>query len=313
MEWGSVTALKRSVVNESASGDAHSDQTTLYGHAGTFQTSHTNYTDMSGSAIINIHGEVIGMSIDPIESTIVHSSGSFALPTDRIFRRIANALRAGKLPEFGFLGIQPNFVEQGLQRRQLRGALVASVIDGMPGDTAGLRVGDVITQIGDKALESRDAIFRELAAYGPGDNVPLTVRRPRASDILHVDTEVVLSKRYVTTKRPPFTKIPQQRLNGALLDFATAFPPELLFQYYTRYNNFDPSSVAIMDVSPRSEGWEAGLRVGQKILSIDGERISSPQQVYTLVEGKQQFEVTIQDLQGRVSSVRLNRSMNGQP
>ncbi len=171
------------------------------------------------------------MSVDPLEANLMHIDGAHALPTDRVFRRVAHSLRNGKLPEYGFLGIQPTFVEQSLQRRNLRGTYVYSVIEGMPGERAGLRVGDVITHIGDRALESRDAIFRELSAYEPGEAVRLVVRRPRTTELLHVDTEVVISKRYMATSRRAYTKTPEARWFGAIVDYATAFLLSFFFSF----------------------------------------------------------------------------------
>jgi S1-C subfamily serine protease len=176
----------------------------------------------------------------------------------------------------------------------------------MPGEQAGLRVGDVITHIADNEIESRDAIFRELAAYAPDVPIAFTVRRPRGSDILHVDTSVVLSKRYMSTKRPAFTLEPQTTWHGAVIDYATAFPPELLFQFYSRYSGFEPRALAVVAVEPKTEAWEAGFRLGQQILAINGQHVETPEDFYRLATPEGQAIVRVRDFQGRELTISIN-------
>jgi hypothetical protein len=56
-------------------------------------------------------------------------------------------------------------------------AIVDSVVAGGPAAIAGLQVGDRILRVGDRRLASESDLSQIVAAYQPGDTVPLTVQR----------------------------------------------------------------------------------------------------------------------------------------
>jgi serine protease Do len=282
------------------------EKSSIYAHGGTFQTNHADYFDMAGAIFASATGKLVGVSVDRNESNQLALNGSFALPTDRVFVRIADAIVTGKQPQFGFLGIQPGHVEESLQRKNLRGVAIDNLIQGMPGEQAGLKVGDVITHVGGRPLEARDALFRELAAFAPGRQVDLTVRRVRGGDIVFADTSVSLSKRYVATFRPAFTLQGEEKWNGAIVDYATAIPLDLLFAYYSRYSSFVPQSVVIVDVDPGSVAWDAGLRIGHRIIAVNGQSIDKPADFAQAIAGKNgMITLDIHDLQGRSKSINI--------
>ena len=57
------------------------------------------------------------------------------------------------------------------------GVFVYSVVEGGAGEKAGLRLGDVITKMGDKTLTSRQDLSAAMKGYRAGDTVTLTVYR----------------------------------------------------------------------------------------------------------------------------------------
>ncbi len=59
----------------------------------------------------------------------------------------------------------------------MNGALIHAVTADGPADKAGLKVGDLITAVGDKPLDQNLTLAAALAAYKPGDSVKLTFRR----------------------------------------------------------------------------------------------------------------------------------------
>ena len=58
------------------------------------------------------------------------------------------------------------------------GLLVTDVVSGSPADKAGLRRGDVIVEVGKKAVADPAAFFRALAQLKPGDRVLVLIHRP---------------------------------------------------------------------------------------------------------------------------------------
>jgi putative serine protease PepD len=134
---------------------------------GAIQTDAAINPGNSGGPLLDGQGRVIG-----INSQIASSSGGndgigYAVPIETA-KEVADALIAGRTIERPFLGVQLGEADNGAQ--------VAAVTDGSPADRAGLRQGDVITEVEGEAA-SADDVRRAVAERKPGDKLELTVRR----------------------------------------------------------------------------------------------------------------------------------------
>lgn len=93
----------------------------------------------------------------------------------------------------GFLGIQIVPMTQELRQHmgaaKDRGVLVGSVSEDSPASRAGIRVGDVVTQIGESAIRSHGDVMRELAKKKDGERVAVTVVRNGAPMQLSAQVE----------------------------------------------------------------------------------------------------------------------------
>ena len=80
-----------------------------------------------------------------------------------------------------FLGVSTYAVNEETQRgfglRASEGALVVSVSPGSPAEAAGLRRGDVITQIGSERVSSPDELSSAVRKHKPGDRVEVRWER----------------------------------------------------------------------------------------------------------------------------------------
>jgi putative serine protease PepD len=134
---------------------------------GAIQTDAAINPGNSGGPLLDGQGRVVG-----INSQIASSSGGnegigYAVPIETA-KEVADALIAGKSIERPFLGVQLAEADGGAQ--------IAAVTSGSPADKAGLKQGDVITEVeGEQA--SADDVRRAVAARKPGDKLELTVRR----------------------------------------------------------------------------------------------------------------------------------------
>ena len=128
----------------------------------------------SGGPLLNLKGEVIG-----INSQIYSRSGgymglSFAIPIDLAMNVQQQLVAHGKVSR-GRLGVTVQSLDQaladsfGLDRP--RGALVGAVTPDMPAARAGLRAGDVITELDGHPVEDAAALSRAIAETAPGDDV----------------------------------------------------------------------------------------------------------------------------------------------
>jgi Do/DeqQ family serine protease len=131
----------------------------------------------SGGPLLNFRGEVIGIN------TAIVSTGQgigFAIPINTA-RSVAQALVSKGKVVRGWLGISleplSKDLAQALGARGDKGAVVARVLPGGPGEKAGLAQNDVIVQFGDTVVEDLQHLQR-LALDAPvGQTVTLKVWR----------------------------------------------------------------------------------------------------------------------------------------
>jgi putative serine protease PepD len=124
----------------------------------------------SGGPLLNMSGEVVGVT-SQIESDGGGNEGvGFAVPSNTI-SSVASKLVNGQKVEHPYLGV---FVETP---RNGSGAQVAQVKSGSPAAHAGLKAGDVITSFAGETIQSPDDLTAAVGAKAPGDKVSVTYVR----------------------------------------------------------------------------------------------------------------------------------------
>jgi S1-C subfamily serine protease len=135
----------------------------------------------SGGPLLNIEGKVIGINT----AIIAQAQGiGFAIPVDRAKKVIQDLLRYGQVHTAWIGAVTATVTPEEAKRLGLRvtkGALVARVFGGSPAEAAGLKPGDVITSVGDRPVDSREAFSTYTATTAPGQPVALTVVRGSAT------------------------------------------------------------------------------------------------------------------------------------
>ncbi len=131
----------------------------------------------SGGPLFNLRGEVIGINTAIIN--LAQGIG-FAIPSN-MASRIIDQLKTGGKVVRGWLGvgIQP-LTEQIADKfgvTDVTGILVNEVFADDPADQAGIKSGDIITQIGNERLESPNQLSRVVASFSPGDQVLVHIIR----------------------------------------------------------------------------------------------------------------------------------------
>jgi putative serine protease PepD len=137
--------------------------------AGAIQTDAAiNHGNSGGPLIDTATNTVIGIN-DQIESDTNDNAGiGFAVPIDRS-KAVAQTLIAGGTVRHAYLGVLIGSVVDG--------ARVGCVVKGGPADSAGLKVGDVITKFGRTTIANANTLTGAVAAAKPGEKVTVTVRR----------------------------------------------------------------------------------------------------------------------------------------
>jgi S1-C subfamily serine protease len=137
-------------------------------------TSLEPFSGFSGGALVNVRGEVAGISTSALDR-----GHGLAIPSPDVARVVESLRRHGRLRR-GYLGISSLPVALPERQRQgtgERGLLVTSIAPGSPADLAQMLVGDVIIAIDDTAALRPDDLAGYLSADRVGQRAALRVLR----------------------------------------------------------------------------------------------------------------------------------------
>ncbi|HKC63439.1 MAG TPA: PDZ domain-containing protein [Pyrinomonadaceae bacterium] len=212
-----------------------------------------------------------------------------------------------------YLGILPeeinssNMSKYGLS--QPRGVGISRVTAGSPAEKAGLKKGDVILQFDNEAVTSTRKLFRLIGEAAPEQTVRLTISRNGSEQ----QVTVTLSQREGAS-RALRALSPGQRGNFSFNLPRTPVAPGQNAQPFTfNFGNrrvgitstaltkqladyFGVSSghgLLVTSVTENSPASKAGLRAGDVITEVNGERVEGTQDFIRAINRKEDGEVTL--------------------
>jgi len=243
----------------------------------------------SGGALVNLRGELIG-----INSAIFSPSGGnigigFAIPASSANEVMRQLLAYGEVRR-GNLGvatqdITPELADVLALGAQSRGALVARVETGSPAEQAGVRVGDVITQLDDQPVLDRAALHNIEGLLPVGKPIRIGVNR----DGKPLRLKAVLKARPKELAGDAL----DPRLSGALF----AEIPERLRQGGV-------TGVVVSKVERGSRAAINGMRAGDLITAIGRRRIDGLSSLQSLADAAPR-ELALQVTRGQRAGVLL--------
>ena len=149
-------------------------------------TDATLYPGFSGGPLVNVQGQVVGLTNLGFGRGLGMALG---LP---ILTHVADALLAGGTVQRGYLGVStqsaplPQSLRTTLGLTQERGLLVVQVESGGPADHAGLQLGDTVLGLNGAALDDVDDLRGHLRGLAAGQAVTLNLARGGAAHDLTV-------------------------------------------------------------------------------------------------------------------------------
>ncbi|MEP6761964.1 MAG: trypsin-like peptidase domain-containing protein [Sporichthyaceae bacterium] len=132
----------------------------------------------SGGPLVNMRGEVVG--INSAIATLGGGSGQsgsiglgFSIPVNQA-RSVADQLTKSGKAVHAQLGVSVSDIANG---SALGGAGIQAVTPGGSAAKAGVAVGDVVTKVGNRSIDSADALIAAVRSYKAGDKVTITYER----------------------------------------------------------------------------------------------------------------------------------------
>lgn len=131
----------------------------------------------SGGPLFNLKGEVVGINT----AIVAQGQGiGFAVPVN-MAKEIYNDLKTKGKVTRGWLGVSvqdlTDEMAASLKITGKQGALVGDVFPGEPADRAGIKTGDLIVEVGGKAVRNTHDLLRHVATLQVGRKVALKIVR----------------------------------------------------------------------------------------------------------------------------------------
>jgi serine protease Do len=146
----------------------------------------------SGGPLVDVDGEVVGINTYILTTGGGNEGVGFAIPSAVVGLVCPQLKKYGHVHRgetgIGIQAITPALAA-GLNLTADRGVIVSDVIPGSPGDSAGLRVKDIITSIDGRPVDSLPSIGTRLSMRTGGEQIKLGVLR--GSEKLSFDVLVV--------------------------------------------------------------------------------------------------------------------------
>lgn len=286
--WGVISNLRRAVPAADRTGQYDTKEQSLHQFGTLIQTDATLNFGTSGGALVNLEGEMIGLTTSLTALTGYEQPAGFAIPVDDAFRKTVETLKQGRVPSYGFLGVQPESLSLAERQAGNFGARVSYVVPGTPADRAGLREEDVITHVAEQKILDKNTLFRELSRLPADTKVSVTVHRrdPILNNRRTIKRSAVLSKKYIETARQAFSQVKAPEWRGLRVEYPSALPP----QWNTGgAQAVDPAGcVVVLQVKRDSPAWEAGLRRGQYISHVQDHRVTTPKEFFAAVTSEKE-------------------------
>ena len=134
----------------------------------------------SGGALVDVNGNLEG-----INTAIYSRSGGsmgigFAIPVSMAKQVLSDIVTEGKVTR-GWIGVEPNDISPELAEtfgvKANAGVIITGVLQNGPAAKAGIRPGDVITQVEDKKVDNVQELLTAVAGLKPGSDARFALQR----------------------------------------------------------------------------------------------------------------------------------------
>jgi serine protease Do len=176
--FGIQNSVTRGIVSAVNRQNPYSDDARKPG--GFIQTDAAINPGNSGGALVNAHGQLVGINTFIISNSGSFAGAGFAIPSQLAQSVSAQLIRSGAV-HHGYLGISIEDVTPAnasfFKLQDAEGAIVSQVTPDSPAGRAGVRNGDVVVGLNGHKVLNSSALQTAVAEDAPGTHITLDVLR----------------------------------------------------------------------------------------------------------------------------------------
>jgi serine protease Do len=134
----------------------------------------------SGGALVNTHGDLVGINTAIASQTGSYSGYSFAIPSNIVQKVVADLKEYGDVQR-ALLNVNIGDVNADVAKKynldKIEGVFVGRVLPGGAAEIAGIKDNDVIISVDNVIVNSTAELQEQISKHRPGDKVEVEVKR----------------------------------------------------------------------------------------------------------------------------------------
>jgi len=225
----------------------------------------------SGGALVNLRGELIGVNVAIISGGGGSVGIGFAIPVNMVVSLITQIIEFGEVRR-GILGVHiQNLTPELAQAFGVEagsGALISKVMPDSAAKAAGLREGDVVTMVNGRVIKGATELRNVIGLARADEEIELTYIRDGKSFNKNIRIRARVAK------------------FGQGIQISERFEGARLEDVDDSNNQNGQPGIRVVEVDSGSAAWQAGLRSGDIILSVNRQWVFSLEDLVQIVNGR---------------------------
>jgi serine protease Do len=244
---------------------------------------------VTGGVLINLDGEMLGMTTSTAVVFNQELGPGYAIPTDESVRRVIDVLRKGEEVEYGFLGIEPEQTANGVMIRKVQQNSSAFI--------AGLKENSFITHINEFPTNTYQDLLLHAGNALAGASVSLTVK-PSVWDRQQKVVTLTLGK--FKLDQPFIASVRPEPVFGIKVDYLNMAPKATLPAQMIYAGENAVPGVWIREITQNSPAANVFKTLGEDtgswvITHVNGTPIFTPADFYKAAKGQASVKLSLWD------------------
>ncbi len=242
------------------------------GYEDFFQTDAAINPGNSGGPLINLRGEVIGINTAINSKTGTNIGIGFAIPSNMAKQVLEDLKGSGRVIR-GFMGASLANLDLNIAKSLklpggiARGAVIAKLAPNGPAARAALKEGDVVVSANGRPVNTREQLINMVAMSRPGSTMELKIFRDGQTQNVKLIVDEQTPEKMAAFQGGEETAVLED-WGIALMSMNPSLAKELGVQESTK-------GAVIVKIAPRGQAAQLRLEVGDILVGINGEKITS--------------------------------------